>query len=94
LDTSRKDWQRGPYPVVRELDLPTRPQLHEPPDPWHPAVCPTSPGAAGHRITDRGAVAMINNMIDRWIRWRYHRWEVRIAEQLERKLYGGDRFDV
>ena len=37
---------------------------------------------------------MINNMIDRWIRWRYHRWEVRIAEQLERKLYGGDRFDV
>ncbi|HWY01348.1 MAG TPA: hypothetical protein VNY55_16145 [Mycobacterium sp.] len=37
---------------------------------------------------------MINNMIDRWIRWRYNRWEVRIAEQLERKLYGGDRFDV
>lgn len=94
LDTSRKDWQRGPYPVVRELDLLTRSQLHEPPDPRHPAARPTSPGAAGHRITDRGAVAMINNMIDRWIRWRYHRWEVRIAEQLERKLYGGDRFDV
>ncbi|HEY2504459.1 MAG TPA: hypothetical protein VGI68_24355 [Mycobacterium sp.] len=37
---------------------------------------------------------MINNMIDRWIRWRYHRWEVLIAEQLERKLYGDDRFDV
>lgn len=37
---------------------------------------------------------MINNMIDWWLRWRYHRWEVQIAERLERKLYGDDRFDT
>jgi hypothetical protein len=41
---------------------------------------------------------MIDKLIDRWIRWRYYRWEVRIAEQWEQRLAvscaGDDRFDV
>jgi hypothetical protein len=37
---------------------------------------------------------MIDKIIDRWIRWRYFRWEVRIAEQWERRLRGDDRFEV
>jgi hypothetical protein len=29
---------------------------------------------------------MIDTLINRWIRWRYYRWEVRIAEQWDRRL--------
>ena len=43
---------------------------------------------------------MIDKLIDRWIRWRYYRWDVLIAEQWDRRLAahklrdGSDRFDV
>jgi hypothetical protein len=29
---------------------------------------------------------MLDKVIDRWIRWRYFRWEVRIADEWERRL--------
>jgi len=37
---------------------------------------------------------MIDKVIDRWIKWRYCRWDVRIAEQWKRRLRGDDRFEV
>jgi hypothetical protein len=29
---------------------------------------------------------MLDKIIDRWIRWRYFRWEVRIADEWDRRL--------
>jgi hypothetical protein len=61
---------------------------------------PADPPSTARRVTghhNAEGKQLLNRIIDRWIRWRYYRWEARVAEQLDRRIahrYPDGRFDI